>query len=66
MLGRQFDSQRTLHIRSRRDLFKQNFYVHHPLLEQIIEAKLEKCLNTDNSERRIISRTNIAELKEYM
>jgi hypothetical protein len=30
--------------RNKKDYYNQMFYVHHPLLEQIISAKLEKCL----------------------
>jgi len=42
MFERQFSSQK-LSV-NRREFFKQIFYVHHPLLEQIIDAKFEKCL----------------------
>jgi hypothetical protein len=44
MLSSRYHTLKTTPSTSRRDLVKQNFYVHHPLLEQIIEAKLEKCL----------------------
>ena len=44
MLSSRYHTIKTTPSTSRRDLVKQNFYIYHPLLEQIIEAKLEKCL----------------------
>ena len=44
MYERQFSSLTGYQSKSKRYLYKEQFYVHHPLLEQMIEAKLEKCL----------------------
>ncbi len=44
MLEKQYRSLRTTPSSNKRDLLKQNFYVHQPLLEHIIQLKLEKCL----------------------
>lgn len=44
MLSSRYHTLKTTPSTARRDLIKQNFYIHHPLLEQMIEAKLEKCL----------------------
>lgn len=44
MFEQQYRSLKTTPSQNKREFYKQNFYVHHPLLEQMISAKLEKCL----------------------
>ena len=44
MFNQPFRSIKTTPSQTKREFYKQDFHVHHPLLEQIISAKLEKCL----------------------
>ena len=44
MLSSRYHTINTVPSTARRSLINQNYYVHHPLLDQIIEAKLEKCM----------------------
>lgn len=42
MLRWQSNTERGLN--NKKDFYQQDFYIHHPLLDLIIESKLEKCL----------------------
>ena len=42
MLKRQCSTERSL--TRKRQFFEQDFYIHHPLLDKIIESKLQRCL----------------------
>jgi hypothetical protein len=42
MLQRQCNTERKLS--NKRNFYQQEFFIHHPLLDRIIEAKLQKCL----------------------
>jgi len=42
MLGNNFTSASA--SINKRDFYKQDFYIHHPLFDRIIEQKLQSCL----------------------
>lgn len=44
MLDKEYRSLKTLPPRTKREFYKQQFEIRQPLLEQIIQAKLEKCM----------------------
>lgn len=44
MYSKQYHTLKTTPTSSKKNLLQQNYYIHHPLLEQIISTKLEKCM----------------------
>lgn len=44
MLEKEYRSLKTLPPRTKREFYRQQFEIRQPLLEQIIQAKLEKCM----------------------
>jgi hypothetical protein len=62
MLFRQYSSNKMQQPKSKREYLKQNFVIHHPLLEQIMQSKLERCLRhgvvRDHQKNNIISNNN--------
>lgn len=58
MLKRQCSTERPL--TRRRQFFEQDFYIHHPLLDRIIESKLQKCLKYGQVREFVLGTKTIA------
>lgn len=58
MLKRQCSTERPL--TRKRQFFEQDFYIHHPLLDRIIESKLQKCLKYGQVREFVLGTKTIA------